>query len=90
MSDRLVAAVTELVAALREELRAEATAAAVGPDRLLGIPDVAIALGVTRSTVYQELAAGRLRSLKVGRRRLVPSSAIYDFVTSARSDGALR
>jgi excisionase family DNA binding protein len=73
---RIEAAVAELVAALREEVAAAAAPAADAPDRLLSINEAADALGIGRSTLYQEIDAGNLRSLKVGRRRLVPSSAI--------------
>lgn len=77
---RLEAAVAELAAAIREELRTEARAAAGAPDRLLSIPEAAVALGVSRTTIYSELQGGRLRSIAVGRRRLVPASAIAERV----------
>lgn len=76
MSDRLAAAIAELVEALREELRAEAESGPRTPDRLYSIPEAAERMGIGRSLVYAEIAAGRLRSVKVGRRRLVPASAI--------------
>lgn len=37
-------------------------------------------LGLTRSVIYEQLRAGRLRSVKVGRIRLIPVDAITDFV----------
>ncbi|MCV7267757.1 helix-turn-helix domain-containing protein [Mycolicibacterium doricum] len=37
-------------------------------------------LGVGRSTVFALMASGALRSCKVGRRRLVPESAIVEFI----------
>jgi excisionase family DNA binding protein len=74
MADRLAAAVAELVEALRDELR-QADAQPT-PDRLLSIPDAADALGVGRTLVYTLIARGELRSVKLGKRRLVPSSAI--------------
>lgn len=80
MSDRLQAAVAELVDALREELRAETEAGPRAPDRLLSVDEAAEALGIGRSSVYAEMAAGRLRSLTVGRRRLIPSSAVAERV----------
>ncbi len=58
-------------------------AASTGPDRLLSVDEAARALGVGRSALYGELAAGRLRSLKVGRRRLIPSGAIAERVADA-------
>ena len=80
MSDRLTAALAELVAALREEAQAEATPNA--PDRLLSVDEAAVTLGLGRSLLYGEIQAGRVRSVKVGRRRLVPSAAITDYIAS--------
>jgi excisionase family DNA binding protein len=53
------------------------------PERLLSVAAAAQQLGVGRSTVYQLIAAGQLRSTVVGRRRLVPLSAITDFIATA-------
>ncbi len=47
------------------------------------LPDCTSGLGgrpVADLPLYGELAAGRLRSLRVGRRRLVPSGAIAEYV----------
>jgi excisionase family DNA binding protein len=85
MTDRLAAALAELAEAIRAEVRAEADSLAEGPDRLLTIAEACHALGgIGRSALYGELQAGRLRSCKVGRRRLVPSSAIADYITERR------
>lgn len=78
--DRLAAAVAELVAALREELEAEARPA--GPERLLSIPEAAERLGVGRTRLYAEIGAGALRVVRVGRRVLIPESAIAEFVVA--------
>jgi excisionase family DNA binding protein len=75
MNNRLEIALRELVDALRAELATDPNA---GPEHLLSIDEAAATLGIGRSTLYQELDAGRIRSLKVGRRRLVPSSAIAE------------
>jgi excisionase family DNA binding protein len=83
MSDRLEAAVAELVAALRAEVRAEPPAAA--PDRLLGVDEAAAALGLGRSALYGEIAAGRLASITVGRRRLIPAAAIAAFIAERQA-----
>jgi excisionase family DNA binding protein len=48
--------------------------------RLNQIDDVMHRLGIGRSTVFGLLASGQLRSVKIGRRRLVPEQAIRDFV----------
>jgi excisionase family DNA binding protein len=39
-------------------------------------------LGVCRDTVYELLRAGRLRSVKAGRARLIPVSAIEEFLAA--------
>lgn len=80
MTDRLALAVTELIEAIRETVRAEADAAPRAPDRLLDVDEAAAALGIGRSLVYQEIAVGNLRSLKVGRRRLIAAEAIADYI----------
>jgi excisionase family DNA binding protein len=82
MSDRLTLALAELAEALREELRAGAVAVHGAPDRLLSVDEAAAALGCGRTLVYDEIGAGRLRSLRVGRRRLVPSGAIADYIAA--------
>lgn len=48
--------------------------------RLLSVKNAMERLNIGRSTVFAELASGRLRSVKVGRRRLVPESAIAEFI----------
>ena len=78
MNDRLATAVTELVAALRDEIATERCPTQREPDRLLSIEQAARALGIGRTALYSEIGAGRIRSVKVGRRRLVPSSAITE------------
>ncbi|GAA1416673.1 helix-turn-helix domain-containing protein [Catellatospora coxensis] len=39
-------------------------------------------LGICRDTVYVLMRAGRLRSVKAGRARLIPVAAIEEFLTS--------
>ncbi len=86
MSDRLAAALSELVAALREEIAAEARPDPAAPERLLSVAQTAEITGLGRTRLYAELDAGRLRSLKVGRRRLVPAGAIGEYVAAQSSD----
>jgi len=83
MSDRLTTAVTELVAALRDEIATQRRPSEREPDRLRSIDQAARALGIGRTALYSEIGAGRIRSIKVGRRRLIPSSAISE-VASGR------
>lgn len=73
-------AVDELVAALLAMVRAEVDSVAAAPDRLLGIHEAATALGIGRTALYHQLTTGRLRSFKVGRRRLIPASAIGAYI----------
>lgn len=40
--------------------------------------------GVSRSTLYQLLRSGELASVKIGRRRLIPTEAIADYVHDLR------
>jgi excisionase family DNA binding protein len=60
---------------------------------LNSIKDVVTRTRLSRSKVYEELANGRLKSVKVGRRRLVTESALIDYVehlvAATPSDGAL-
>ena len=80
------AAVDDLVAALLAAVRAEATPIFAGPDRLLSIDEAAAALGIGRTAFYQELTNGRLRSFKVGRRRLIPASAIEAYIEARAAE----
>lgn len=45
-------------------------------------------LGVCRDTVYVLMRSGRLRSVKAGRARLIPVSAIEDFLAGAEEVAA--
>lgn len=49
--------------------------------RLNSIESTMAQLGLGRSKVYELIATGELRSVKVGRRRLVSDAAINEFVT---------
>lgn len=73
-------AVRGLVDAIRAELTPTTTPE---PDRLLSIPEATEALGIGRSMLYQEINGGRIRTVKVGRRRLVPSGAVRDYMARA-------
>ena len=50
--------------------------------RLLPVEAVMAQLGVGRSTVFQLLSSNRLRSVKIGRRRLVPQAAVDELVAN--------
>lgn len=49
-------------------------------NRLLSLEEAAERLGVGRSTTKTLLGKGRLRSLKLGKRRLVPEAAIDELI----------
>jgi excisionase family DNA binding protein len=50
--------------------------------KLLDVEGVMAQLSVGRSTVFQLMGSNRLRSVKVGRRRLVPQVAVDELVAS--------
>lgn len=55
------------------------------PTRLLSIARASAILGIGRTRMYVEIGSGRLASVKVGRRRLIPAIAVESF---ARGDGS--
>ena len=57
-------------------------------DRLLyRVTEVAVFLNVSRSKVYELLASGDLRSVKIDRTRLIRGSDLRDHVESLRPVG---
>ncbi|MCX4097610.1 excisionase family DNA-binding protein [Nocardia sp. alder85J] len=50
--------------------------------RLHSIPAAAEQLGIGRSHLYVLMGAGRLRFVKVGKRRLIPEDAITEFIAA--------
>jgi excisionase family DNA binding protein len=51
------------------------------------------AIGLGRTTVFELMASGELESVKVGRRRLIPSDALMDYIQRLRieqNDGDAR
>ena len=55
--------------------------------RMNSIEVVIERLGVGRSNVYEELSSGRLRRVKVGRRRLISEAALCDYIALLESGG---
>jgi excisionase family DNA binding protein len=47
---------------------------------LLSIKHATFELGIGRSAVYELIAAGKLKTIKIGRRRLVAREAIHEFI----------
>ena len=58
---------------------------------LYQIPDVMSALRMSHSVVYEQIRAGRLRTVKQGRRRYVTAAGISEYVAllerEASADG---
>jgi excisionase family DNA binding protein len=51
------------------------------PDKqLYRVPEVMALLSLSRSVLYEQIRLGRLRSVTQGRTRLVPASAIAEYV----------
>ena len=74
-----------IVTAVRAEL-AKQPSSGPAPERLFSIDEAAAALHVARSTLYQLIGAGELRTIKVGRRRLVPASSIAGLTAAPGSE----
>ena len=48
--------------------------------RLYRVPEAMRLLALSRSVLYEQIRAGRLGSVTQGRTRLIPSSAITDYI----------
>lgn len=48
--------------------------------KLLNVNEAATALGLGRSLVYTLIATGEITSIKIGRARRIPPSAIDEFI----------
>ena len=55
------------------------------PKLLLTAVEAAEQLGVSRTKVYELMAAGTLRSIHIGRLRRVPVDALGDFIEAMES-----
>ena len=75
------------MAALQPPQQAARAAEEVLP-RLNQIEVAAERLGVGRSKVYELMGSGQLRSVKLGKRRLIPESALIAFIDSLQAGGA--
>jgi excisionase family DNA binding protein len=74
------AAACALAAAIIAAVTARVPAVSNEPERLWDIKSASTLLGIGRSALYAEIAAGRLQSVKVGRRRLIASGAISRYI----------
>jgi excisionase family DNA binding protein len=55
-------------------------ASATLPRQLYKVTEAMIVLSISRSVIYEQIRSGRLRSVHQGRRRLIPASAIAEYV----------
>jgi excisionase family DNA binding protein len=54
---------------------------APSPDKqLYRVSDAMVILSLGRSVIYEQIRSGRLRSVTQGRSRLIPASAIAEYV----------
>lgn len=58
------------------------------PPILYRVEEAAEALRMSRSVVYELIRSGRLRTVKEGRRRLVPVTALNEYVTELVEENA--
>jgi excisionase family DNA binding protein len=58
------------------------------PTALYRIPDAMQALNLSRSKIYELIKAGRLRTVKEGRARLVPAAAIDEYANLLVTEAA--
>jgi excisionase family DNA binding protein len=68
------------------------TPAALAAPQLYRIPDVMRLLSLSRSVIYEQIRAGRLHTVHQGRARLIPDTAIRDYIalleTEAQAESA--
>lgn len=74
---RVRAAVAELGDALIAAV-GESESVGAAPDKLYSVDEAAELLSIGRTRLYAEIGSGRVRSIRVGRRRLVPAGAIRE------------
>jgi excisionase family DNA binding protein len=58
------------------------------PALLYRVDEAAVALRLSRSVLYELIRTGQLRTVKAGRRRLVPVAALDEYVDSLAAAGA--
>ncbi|WML61905.1 excisionase family DNA-binding protein [Rhodococcus sp. AH-ZY2] len=56
--------------------------------RLHKLPAAQERLGIGRSKIFELIASGELRSVKIGRTRLVPESALTEFIAKLENSAA--
>jgi hypothetical protein len=62
----------------------------VAEHALYPIPDVMTVLSMSRSVIYEQIRAGRLHTVKQGRRRYVTAAGIADYVALLEREASRR
>jgi excisionase family DNA binding protein len=52
----------------------------------ISVDEAAALAGVSRSLLYAEMVAGRLAFAKIGKRRLIPTEALLDWLRAATTE----
>lgn len=61
-----------------------------GRKALYRVPEVMRLLSMSRSVIYNQIRAGRLRSVKEGSARLIPADAIAEYVALLEAEAEAR
>jgi excisionase family DNA binding protein len=56
--------------------------------QLYRVNEAARVLSISRTVIYELIRSGRLRSVKEGRTRLIPASAVAEYVALLESEAA--
>jgi excisionase family DNA binding protein len=62
-------------------MRYQQSSSAKTTPRLWSIKQAIYELGISRTALYELIAVGKLKTVKIGRRRLVPIEAIEELIT---------
>lgn len=95
--DPVAAALTALVAAIREQVQAEMAAsppspappkppAGDPPRALLTLVEARERLRISKATLDRLVARGRIGRVKIGSRAFIPSSEVERFIAEAQAD----
>jgi excisionase family DNA binding protein len=79
-AERAAAELADLVRRLGREAT-ELAERPVAKPKAVSVQEAARLLALSRTSLYELLDAGRIRSVKVGSRRLIPAVALDDFLT---------
>jgi excisionase family DNA binding protein len=56
------------------------------PPIAVGIKEAAVMIGVSPNTIRRQVAAGRLHTVRVGRRRVIPIDVLREFVERGKRE----